>query len=236
MTVTIRTSCVLLDLDGVLVDSSAAVYQAWAAWAGQHGLDPAATFAVGHGRSTLDHIRAVSDRLATEAEADRIDELEREHVASVVAQPGAGSFCRQLAGSRWGIVTSCSRSAAVARLDAAGLATPEILVCIEDVARGKPAPDPYREGAHRLGVPARETVVFEDAPAGVTAARAARSTVVALTTTHAYGELGGADFIIPDLSHASAIPDAGTGSVELTLRPAAAPVPRSTRAQRSPRR
>ena len=43
----------------------------------------------------------------------------------------------------------------------------------DDVRQGKPAPDPYRLGAERLGISPARVAVFEDAEAGVTSALAA---------------------------------------------------------------
>ena len=57
----------------------------------------------------------------------------------------------------------------------------------DQVARGKPAPDPYLLAAERLGVDPADCLVLEDAPAGVAAGRAAGMTVWAVTTTHATG-------------------------------------------------
>ncbi|WP_234010710.1 HAD family hydrolase [Streptomyces sp. SPB074] len=62
-------------------------------------------------------------------------------------------------------------------------------MCGEDVVRGKPAPDCYALGAARLGVPARECVAVEDAPAGAEAARVAGRHVVGLTTAFGPGAL-----------------------------------------------
>jgi sugar-phosphatase len=59
-----------------------------------------------------------------------------------------------------------------------------VLVCAEDVVHGKPSPDAYLMAAASLGVLPAECVVFEDAPAGIQAAREAGMVVVALTTTH----------------------------------------------------
>jgi sugar-phosphatase len=92
------------------------------------------------------------------------------------------------------------------------------MVCIEDVARGKPFPDPYVEGARRLGVDAREIAVFEDAPAGVTAAKAAGMTVVAVATTHDATELVAADHVVRDLSDVRPV-RADDGRIGLTLLP-----------------
>jgi pseudouridine-5'-monophosphatase len=57
-----------------------------------------------------------------------------------------------------------------------------VVVCGDDpgVLQLKPAPDIYLEAARRLGVPAAECVVFEDAPAGVAAGKAAGAQVVCI--------------------------------------------------------
>jgi sugar-phosphatase len=63
---------------------------------------------------------------------------------------------------------------------------PPLLIAAEDVTRGKPAPDCFVLAATRLGVSARDCLVFEDAPAGIAAAEAAGASVVVLTLTHAH--------------------------------------------------
>ena len=68
---------------------------------------------------------------------------------------------------------------------AAGLRCPDVLVTSDQVARGKPAPDPYLLAAERLGVDPAACLVVEDAPAGIAAGRAAGMTVWAVATTHA---------------------------------------------------
>ena len=59
-------------------------------------------------------------------------------------------------------------------------------------------------GARRLGLDARDCVVIEDAPAGITAGRAAGAAVIALRTTHADHDLRDAHAIIDDLTAISA--------------------------------
>jgi beta-phosphoglucomutase-like phosphatase (HAD superfamily) len=51
------------------------------------------------------------------------------------------------------------------------------------VPRGKPAPDVFLEASRRLGVPPDACVVFEDAPMGIAAAKAAGMRVVAITSS-----------------------------------------------------
>ena len=58
-----------------------------------------------------------------------------------------------------------------------------IVVRGDQVRRGKPAPDVFIEAGRQLGVSSDGCVVFEDAPMGIAAARAAGMRVVALTTS-----------------------------------------------------
>jgi sugar-phosphatase len=55
---------------------------------------------------------------------------------------------------------------------------PPVVVPAEDVTHGKPDPEGYLRAASLLGRDPRETVVFEDAPAGIESARASGAQVV----------------------------------------------------------
>jgi sugar-phosphatase len=71
------------------------------------------------------------------------------------------------------VVTSGITALATARLAAAGLPPPPLLVTADDIDNGKPAPDGYLAAARGLRLPPDRTVVLEDSPAGIAAARAA---------------------------------------------------------------
>ena len=86
-------------------------------------------------------------------------------------------------------MTSCTVPLATARLRAAGLAVPAVLVTPERLSRGKPDPEGYLLAARELGAAPAECVVLEDAPAGIEAGRAAGMHVVGITTTHDPAEL-----------------------------------------------
>ncbi|MET7417050.1 HAD-IA family hydrolase [Streptomyces rubiginosohelvolus] len=80
--------------------------------------------------------------------------------------------------------TSGARGFVEARFAATGLALPAVQVYGSDVHHAEPAPDCFALAASRLGVPASECLVVEDAPAGIQAAVAAGCVAVGLTTTH----------------------------------------------------
>jgi len=188
----------LVDLDGTLVDSDAAVRRAWGAFARRHGLDVEAVHRHAQGRPSRETVRDLLPPHADHAaEAARLEHHEVHDTEGVVALPGAHEL---LTGERpLAIVTSCSTALAHARLDAAGLPRPEVLVSSDGLERGKPDPAPFLIGAQRLGVAPARCVVLEDAPAGIAAGRAAGAVVIALRTTHDEADLRDAHAIVDDL-------------------------------------
>jgi HAD superfamily hydrolase (TIGR01509 family) len=96
-----------------------------------------------------------------------------------------------------GIVSSAVREEIEPVVAAAGLAGVfRVIVSAEDVTHGKPDPEAYERAARLLGVPAAETLAFEDSEAGVAAAKAAGMRVVALTRTLGAARLAAADELI----------------------------------------
>jgi sugar-phosphatase len=122
--------------------------------------------------------------LDAEAEAAAFIPSDETATAPIGPLAGAARLLEVLPAEGWGIATSGSRTAASARLRRAGLPVPPVLVCAEDVARGKPSPEVYLLAASRLGAAPSECLVLEDAPAGIEAARAAGMSVVGLATTY----------------------------------------------------
>ncbi|HSK57971.1 MAG TPA: HAD-IA family hydrolase [Actinomycetospora sp.] len=175
---------VLLDMDGTLVDSGAAVERAWRRWARRWGTDPAAVLAVMAGHPAEATVRRVRPDLdeAGVAAATR-DHLEHEYVDldDVVAASGAHELVAHLEATftPWAVVTSADTRLARARLDAAGLEFP-VLVPRDMVAAGKPDPEGYLTAADLLGVRPGDSLVVEDSPVGVAAGRAAGATVAGL--------------------------------------------------------
>jgi sugar-phosphatase len=201
--VTDRTfAAVLFDMDGTLISSVASVLRSWTRLAREFDI-PADRFRVLHGVPARDLVDMMLHDRSPEERAralHRIVEIEVDDVADIEVLPGAAKALAALVPpGRCAIVTSCSRALAVARLRAAGVTVPDVMVTADDVVRGKPDPEPFLTGAARLGVDPRSCLVVEDAPVGIEAARSAGSATIALTTTVLAGEIDG-DLVVPDLA------------------------------------
>ncbi|WP_020651942.1 HAD-IA family hydrolase [Massilia niastensis] len=175
----------LFDMDGTILTSIIAAERVWSAWARSHGLDVEAFLPTIHGKRTEDTIRNLGlPGVDPVLEARRITLAEVEDVAGIEAIAGVAAFLDSLPPQRWAIVTSAPRALAEARIAAAGLPLPAVLVAAEDVARGKPAPDPFLLGAEKLGMRPQDCLVFEDTLAGLQAAQAAGMDSIVVTATH----------------------------------------------------
>lgn len=207
-------AAVIFDNDGTLVDSTGSVVRSWARWAEEYGVDPERLSGY-HGVPAASIIEAIAPHVDPAAAFARIEALETADVDDVAALPGVLAAVADLAGAPIAVATSATRGLAEVRLAAAGVEIDEV-VTIEDVERGKPAPDPFVEAARRLGVDPADCLVCEDAPSGVTAARAAGCAVLAVTTTSQADVLVGADLVVESLAGVSfAVTD---GRVRVTPR------------------
>ncbi len=178
---------VLFDMDGTLVDSTAIVEQVWLEFAERYGLDYNEILRTSHGVQAGDTVRRYAPAGADlEALTAELGEMERSRTDGVIALPGAEALLAGLPDEAIALVTSADRILAEIRMQAAGLTMPSTTVTAESVTRGKPHPEGYLKAAALLGADPADVVVFEDAPAGVAAARAAgmRTVVVGDAGVH----------------------------------------------------
>ena len=66
----------------------------------------------------------------------------------------------------------------------------------DDIENGKPAPDIYQKTINKLQLTPKECIVIENAPRGITAAKKAGCTCIAITTTLTPQHLQNADTIV----------------------------------------
>ena len=198
---------VLLDMDGTLVDSHAAVERSWLRWAREFDIDHATIVPIMHGSPSDITVRLVAPGLSEDearAATQRQLELQYDDVDDVVLASGARDLLHHLAatGLPWAVVTSADCRLARARLDAAGV-HPPLLVTVEDVAAGKPDPEGFALAARRLGIPIERCLVVEDSHPGAEAGRRAGLIVAGLRGLPAH------------------VPVADLSDVALLLQPAA---------------
>ncbi len=194
------------DLDGTLVDTAANHYAAWKALLAEHGRDLSyeqfrPTFGLRNEDSLVGHFGFAPEPLRIAALGARKEELfyaslEKE---GVVMQQGAAALLAHL--RALGVPQAIASSAPPANITLILrlLDLREAFAAIvsgEEVARGKPAPDIMLRAATLLSIPPEQCVVFEDAPAGVAAGKAAGSRVVAIDASFGAAALEQADLVV----------------------------------------
>ena len=205
---------VIFDMDGVLVDSEPFIAEAAMRMFAERGLtvrpEDFRPF-VGAGEDR--YLGGVAERhgFALDLERDKArtyqlyDRMVRGRLSPL---PGVREFIAKCRARklRLALATSADRVKLLVNLRELGLApeTFDVLVDGLDVERKKPAPDIFRLAAERLGLPAGECLVVEDAVNGVAAAKAAGARCLALTTSFTRDQLAGADFFATTLADAPA--------------------------------
>jgi len=221
VTSTRSLSCkaILFDLDGVLVNSAELVERTWRVWAARHQLDAEKVIAVAHGRRTIETVRIVAPHLSVDTEVAALESSEMITSEGVYEIPGARELLEMLPSERWAVVTSGIRAVAEFRIRLTGLPMPSVMICAEDLSRGKPDPEGYLSAAIRLGRLPKDCVVIEDAPAGVEAAHSAGMRVIAIAATYPAEQLRAADLEVERLTELSVAWNQNQGVIEVNRPP-----------------
>ncbi|TDV54236.1 HAD-IA family hydrolase [Actinophytocola oryzae] len=195
---TAEFQAVLFDMDGTLIDSTTAVRRAWRRWADEEGIE-VARLAGTSGRPARRIVTDLVPPERVEQSLARYTHIATHDLDGVAVLPGTPAALDATA-EHHAIVTSSSRDVTTARMAAARLPLPEVVVTAEDVADGKPHPAAYLLAAARLGVDPRRCLVVEDTDVGVTAGVAAGCPVLGVgpRVTADAGVLA----LVPDLSTA----------------------------------
>ncbi|RFM25919.1 HAD family hydrolase [Deminuibacter soli] len=181
-----RISRVLFDMDGVLINSNAAIETFWSEWASKEKL--AITEAdirhKIHGRPTLETIDLLFAGSADETKQNIYSEARLFDITMrPLLLPGVKRFVTQLhaASVVTGVVTSAPAERITHMLQPHGIYHLfNAMVTSEDYTKGKPDPEPYTVMATRLAVKPSCCLVFEDADSGIRAALDAGMQVVAV--------------------------------------------------------
>lgn len=199
----------IFDWDGVVIDSSAQHERSWEMLAAEAGLPlPPDHFRRGFGRKNQIIIPEIlhwsDDPGRIRALGDRKEEIYRELVRAEGGNvlPGSREFLTALRAR--GIPTAVGSSTPRANLElhfgVTGLGTLfDAVISGDDVTHGKPDPEVFLKAAAALDAEPARCVVFEDALAGLEAARRGGMKAIGIATTHPASDLTIADFTAPHL-------------------------------------
>lgn len=201
---------IIFDVDGVLIDSYQAHFDAWNLIGKERGfvIDDQ-TFATSFGRTSREAIVDVFGMkdLSPEQihELDEVKEAKyRDLLAGTFPElPGAGKFIDALfdAGFRIGVGSSGPPPNVDLVVDKLSRRHKfSAIITGRDVTRGKPDPQVFLLAAERMGVLPSRCCVVEDAPAGIEAAHRAGMKCIAVTSTgRTIQEQHAAELIVPSL-------------------------------------
>ena len=204
---------IIWDVDGTLVDTAEQHFRAWAKLAAEIGKPfTRADFAATFGMRNPEIIRQLFFPDADDALCARLgarkEDLYRASVREEGTQllPGVARLLAAFAAAGW--PQAVGSSAPPGNLDLLLTLTDTrryfaAVVTGDDVRHGKPDPEVFLTAAAKLGADPARCVVFEDAVAGVQAARAGGMRCVAVTFVghHPADKLraAGADLVVPSL-------------------------------------
>jgi HAD superfamily hydrolase (TIGR01509 family) len=175
-----RIKAIAWDIDGTLVDSEPVHHKALMAVSARYGLDIAADDERFIGVAMSDVWTVLSPLYPLNLDRDTwLSEIVEAYIDRVNAlQPIPGAPETVLALAKAGLiqcaVSNSARRIVEANLRALGLeGVMAFAIAREDVAEGKPDPEPYRRACLRLDLPADRVLAVEDSAVGAASARAA---------------------------------------------------------------
>lgn len=203
----------IFDMDGTIVDNMAFHTKSWLAFFARrgHDLDADEFFRATAGRQGHEIMSTYLGKQMTKEESVALDfekeslyrELYAPHLATVA---GFEAFIARAksAGVKLAVATAAPNENIDFTLDGLDLRKQfDAIAGAADVAHGKPAPDVFLLAAERSGALPVNSIVFEDAPLGVEAARRAGMRAVVLTTTlpaEAFAEFDNVIAVVRDFS------------------------------------
>lgn len=199
----------IFDLDGVIVDTAKYHYLAWKRLANELGFDfteqdNERLKGVSRSRS-LEILLGIGRMELGEDEKKRLAERKnRWYVESIRSMdrsevlPGAVEFLKVLRGAGLKVALGSASKNAMMILENTGLKDDfDAIIDGTRTSAAKPDPEVFLLGAQELGVQPEDCVVFEDAEAGIEAAKRAGMAVIGIGNKE---NLGGADAVAASLT------------------------------------
>ena len=183
----------IFDFDGLLVDTETCMYKAWEALLQPYGIDVSPLQVAGLvGKSApatalYQLYRQHSGKSCTDTEIkDQVLELAYQFIAQISERDSVRAYldAAKSLQLKIALATSSEHEHYMPILQRLGLDHYfDYFTGAEEIPeqRRKPQPDIYLASLHKLGVSAHQAIAFEDSPPGITAARSAGISTVAVT-------------------------------------------------------
>jgi HAD superfamily hydrolase (TIGR01509 family) len=187
---------VIFDFDGLILDTETPLYEAWRCTFEQFNVEPISIeeWAVSLGRHDddplmIDPFARLQDRLGHSIAEDDVQSIRRRHrdglLTELAVRPGVVALLDEASelGIAVGIASSSPRDWIEERLGPHGLLDRfSVLSCAGEELPGKPDPAVYLAACRALNSDPKHSLAFEDSPNGVSAAKAAGMTCIAVPT------------------------------------------------------
>jgi HAD superfamily hydrolase (TIGR01509 family) len=202
-----RFRAVIFDLDGLLLDTEPGWRRAESELLRRHGdafTEADAVASLGTPVETVVARYATRLGLDDDGRAQLFRELmelaQLAYARPIPMRPGAAELLSALRGRvPLGVASNTRRELVELALKSAGLAGSFAAVAtVDDVAQPKPAPDVYLEACRQLGVEPAAAVALEDSAVGISAARLAGLTVIAIPES-AVADVSAAHHVVASL-------------------------------------
>ena len=191
----VKVNACLFDVDGTIIISQPAIAEFWRDFGKDKPyFDAEHVINISHGWRTYDAIAKFAPDYADEDYATKLEaEIPDKYGKAAIEVPGAKKLCaafNALPKEKWAVATSGTKIMARKWFETLGIKRPSLFITANDVKQGKPFPEPYLKGRDGLGYPINKehpekskVFVFENAPAGIAAGKAAGCKIVGIQTT-----------------------------------------------------
>lgn len=181
-------AAVLWDMDGTLVDSERYWLDSEKSLAAEHGFEWTEQDGLDLiGNSLYESSKIIKTKIGSSLDAESIvqrltDSVTAQLAVSTPWRPGAQELLLELKKKniKTALVTMSLHRMAETVVNKIPFKAFDVIVGGDDVARGKPFPDPYLKAAELLGVRPEDCVAFEDSSTGLRSAEAAGTKAVGI--------------------------------------------------------
>lgn len=201
---------IIFDMDGVLLENNVFHHRAWKIFLQRHGIQLTSSQMEKrvYGKRNDSILTDIFGKKLAAASIQRYG-LEKEQIyrsifpSTISPTKGVRTFLLKLKKAGIPFVLATSAPTKNVRFNLSKIKMTKLfkyIIDAHDVKKGKPSPEIFLKAAKKIRISPKNCIVFEDALAGIKAAKRAKMKIVGLTTTHTRKELKECDLVIKDFT------------------------------------